>query len=120
MPPPPLGAVDWAAAPGARRPRDRASAPAQRPAARWVSRTRTAFCSLRPTGLADGLALRATTGTVRWIRPFGDRVARPPNRFPRSPAATADHRWGFGWLYDGRHYIATASGKREARRTRCG
>src|SRR5215217_8298643 len=91
-PPPPLGAVDWAAAPGAKRPRDRANAPAQRPAARWVSRTRTAFSSLPPTGLADGLALCATTGTVRWIRPFGDRVARPPNRFPRSPAATADHR----------------------------
>src|SRR5829696_5603863 len=80
MPPPPP--LDCAAATGANRPRPRQSAPAQRPAARWVSRTRTAFSSLRPTGLADGLALRATTGTVRWIRPFGDRLLGPRTGSP--------------------------------------
>jgi hypothetical protein len=55
-PPPPPEPGVCAAAPGASAHRLRASAPRQRPATTWVSRNSSGLSSLRPTGLADGLA----------------------------------------------------------------
>ena len=96
-PPPPRGGA-WAAAAGASSAQNRRRARRRNgPRQRGFLALRLASLFLRPTGLADGLAL--TRATTKAVGGFAPRTVRPSERFPRSPV-TADRRPGFGWLCD--------------------